>query len=147
MCTLLCAFLHSDHLSYLAKAAFPEHLVQSEVVDGEFGLVIFLWNGVQRLFWRHLADRPADFPWPLPRNALIICNKEQVRKHQRDQVYDAASMSDGKEDFRGCVPLLAGTAEAGEAVTCPDGARTTPGWATLTGPSRPMMSESLVLLA
>lgn len=29
----------------------------------------------------------------------------------------------------------------------PDRARTTPGWATLTGPSRPMMSASLVLLA
>lgn len=57
------------------------------------------------------------------------------------------SLSNGKEHFRGCIPLLAGVAVAGKPITSPDGARTTPGWATLTGPSRPIMSLSLVLLA
>lgn len=45
------------------------------------------------------------------------------------------------------LPLFAGVAEAGTPVTNPDGARTIPGWPTPTGPSRPMMSVSLVLLA
>lgn len=50
-------------------------------------------------------------------------------------------------DFSGCVPLFAGAAAAGKPVPNPDGARTIPGWLTLTGPSRLMMSVSLVLLA
>lgn len=50
-------------------------------------------------------------------------------------------------DFSGCVPLFAGAAAAGKPVPNPDGARTIPGWLTLTGPSRLMMSDSLVLLA
>lgn len=57
------------------------------------------------------------------------------------------SLPNGKEHFRSCIPLLAGVAVAGKPITSPDGARTTPGWATLTGPSRPIMSLSLVLLA
>lgn len=57
----------SDHLQYLAKAAFPEHLVQDEVIDGEFGLVILPGDSVQRLFiCQRLSDRPADVSWSVP---------------------------------------------------------------------------------
>lgn len=49
--------------------------------------------------------------------------------------------------FRGHVPLFAGAAVPAALVTTPDGARTIPGWLTVTGPSRLMMSLSLVLLA
>lgn len=48
---------------------------------------------------------------------------------------------------KGCVPLLAGVAVAGKPITNPDGARTIPGWPMPTGPSRPMISLSLVLRA
>lgn len=53
------------------------------------------------------------------------------------------------EDFTGYAPLFVfgGVAVAGTPVINPDGARTTPGWPTPTGPSRPIMSVSLVLLA
>lgn len=47
------------------------------------------------------------------------------------------------EDHRGCVPLFAGVAVVVRPVTNPDGARTIPGWLTVTGPSRPIMSDSL----
>lgn len=50
-------------------------------------------------------------------------------------------------DFSVGVPLFAGVAVAGKPMTSPDGARTIPGWPTLTGPSRLMVSVSLVLLA
>ena len=44
-------------------------------------------------------------------------------------------------------PLRAGVAVLGKPITTPDGARTTPGWPTPTGPSRPVVSASLPLLA
>ncbi len=50
-----------------------------------------------------------------------------------------------KKEIRGCVPLFASVAVGETPVTNPDGARTIPGWLTLTGPSRPMMSVSLML--
>lgn len=52
-----------------------------------------------------------------------------------------------KHICRNSVPLLAGADEADKSVTNPDGARTTPGWPMPTGPSRPIMSDSFVLLA
>lgn len=76
-------FSESDHLLYLAKAAFPQHLVQYKVIDGEFGLVVLPGNSIQRLlFCQRLRERPADVSWSVPRNALQLCRRRQVREQE-----------------------------------------------------------------
>ena len=68
LCFLLssavCISFALNQMLYLAEAAFPEHLVQNEVIDGESGLVL-LWDGVQRLFFfQRLSEAPVCWSFP-----------------------------------------------------------------------------------
>lgn len=60
-------FFESDYLLYLAKAAFPKHLVQDEVIDCEFRVVVLPGDGVQRLLvCQLLCDRTVAVSWSVP---------------------------------------------------------------------------------
>lgn len=128
--------LLSESGPHLPKAAFPEQLVQDKVLDGIFwGLVLF-GNGVHRLLFC-LCN--GDVCRSIPGHTLQLWRQRLVRQ-QKDppQLMEAVGVR--------FLPLVVGTVVEVPVIS-PDGARTIPGWPTLTGPSRPMASLSLVVLA
>lgn len=149
-CQFWCKFFGFVFLKQIISCTLPKLPLPSILCSTKSSIAYLGWGSFLGTAYRGSSDTASvngvlTSPGPSHEMPKTATNQGQETPNDEGVNVKKRQNTMRMETFRGYMPLFAGVPVAGKHN--PEGARTIPGWLTLTGPSRPMMSASLVLLA